>query len=105
VNEYVDKLHDMITSLHRRVFLAQGNLGKLLMKLDVWAASPVITRKDNKVNQLLAVSDRKETFEKRYRLISADAEEIDQVLEWNYKLYFDLIPDEIELTNANGRIV
>ncbi|XP_011494831.1 PREDICTED: dynein beta chain, ciliary-like [Ceratosolen solmsi marchali] len=101
VAEYVEKLHDIVTTLHQRIFLAQDNLAKLFSRLNSWAKTPVIKRKDNKVNKLLAIGDRKEIFKKRYDLISSDAEEIDRVLELNYKLYFDLIPDRIELYEAN----
>ncbi|XP_008208864.1 dynein beta chain, ciliary-like [Nasonia vitripennis] len=98
VSEFVDKLHDMTGSLHSRILRAQANLANLQRKLNEWALVPVLVRKDNKPKQLLAIVDRKETFEKRYRQIAADAEELVRVLEENYKLYFDLMPEELEIT-------
>ena len=96
VTEYTTKLNDMMRSLHRRLVRAQANLVELRTRLDAWALVPVLVRKDRKANQLLAVGERYETFEKRYRVIVEGAEELERVLEMNYKLYFDLMVEELE---------
>lgn len=90
----------MTGSLHSRILRAQANLANLQRKLNEWALVPVLVRKDNKPKHLLAIAERKETFEKRYRQVAADAEELMRILEENYKLYFDLMPEELEITEG-----
>lgn len=69
--------------------------------------SPILERKDFKDENLLAVGERDENFQKRYNQIEYASKELNQVLDQNYKLFFDLLPDsvyekdEIELDESN----
>lgn len=68
-----------------------------------WAMIPVLERKDLRDENLLAIGEREERFAKRYDEIKRAADEIARVLDENYKLFFDLLPqseytkDEFEL--------
>lgn len=70
-----------------------------------WALVPVLTRKDMKAENLLVISERETKFTKRYKDIQRVGEEINRILDENYKLYFDLlaesfyIKDESELAS------
>lgn len=69
--------------------------------------SPILERKDFKDENLLAVSERDENFQMRYNQIEYARKELNRVLDKNYKLFFDLLPDsvyekdEIELDKSN----
>jgi len=69
--------------------------------------SPILERKDFKDENLLAVSERDENFQKRYNQIKYARKELNRILDKNYKLFFDLLPDsvyekdEIELDKSN----
>lgn len=54
---------------------------------------PVLDRKDLKDENLLALNEREDRFEKRFTDIATAATEIDRVLEENYCLFFDLLPE------------
>lgn len=86
----------MVGSLYRRLLRAQENLQKLKNNMETLARTPVITRRDNKRTQTLQLSERKDIFEKRYQVIRQYANEFEKMLEDNYKLYFDLLPEEQE---------
>jgi len=70
-----------------------------------WAMSPILERKDFKDENLLAVGERNENFQKRYNQIKQASTELNRVLDENYKFFFNLLPDsvyekdEIELSN------
>jgi len=67
--------------------------------------SPILERKDFKDENLLAVGERNENFQKRYNQIKQASTELNRVLDENYKFFFNLLPDsvyekdEIELSN------
>ena len=103
MSEYIETLLSLLKKLHSRVFRAQENIEKLLKTMYEWAMIPVLDRKDFKDENLLAIGERKDRFAKRYSEIEQAAEEIKRVLDENYKLFFDLLPeseyakDEFEL--------
>ncbi|XP_077280935.1 dynein beta chain, ciliary-like isoform X2 [Temnothorax americanus] len=109
VPEYIDNLLGLVRKLHSRIFYAQENINTLLGIIYSWAMSPILERKDFKDENLLAVSERDEHFQKRYNQIEHASGELNRVLDENYKLFFDLLPDsvyekdEIEL-DKNARI-
>lgn len=110
VPEYIDNLLDLVRKLHSRIFYAQENIDTLLRIIYSWAMSPILERKDFKDENLLAVSDRDENFQKRYNQIEHANRELNRVLDENYKLFFDLLPDSVyekddtELDNCNDLI-
>ncbi|XP_014229978.1 dynein beta chain, ciliary-like [Trichogramma pretiosum] len=92
---YLDELHEMARSLQQRVDQAQANLAYIKGRFAGWVSVPVITRRDNRPNMLLVVNERKDAFEKRYGVVAEDARELFRILDENYKLYFDLMPEEV----------
>lgn len=82
-----------VRKLHSRIFRAQENIGALLRMIYSWALSPILERKDFKGENLLAVGERDENFQKRYGQIERAVKELNRVLDENYKLFFDLLPD------------
>lgn len=56
---------------------------------------PILERKDLKEENLLAIGEREEKFAMRYQEIELVAKELNRVLEANYKLLFDLMPQSI----------
>ena len=105
VPEYISNLLDLIRKLHLRIFYAQENINTLLRMIYTWAMSPILERKDFKDENLLAVGERNENFQKRYNQIKQASTELNRVLDENYKFFFNLLPDsvyekdEIELSN------
>ncbi|XP_031848127.1 dynein beta chain, ciliary [Nomia melanderi] len=93
VPEYIDNLLSMVRKLHVRVFRAQENLKNIMDRLYTWAMMPVLYRKDARDENLLSITDKDDKFEERYTEIKETAEELKRVLEENYKLYFDLLPE------------
>ncbi|XP_050446950.1 dynein beta chain, ciliary-like [Cataglyphis hispanica] len=93
VPEYINNLMNPMRKLHSRVFRAQENVGALLRMIYSWALSPILERKDFKSENLLALGERDENFQKRYDQIERAVNELNQVLDKNYKLFFDLLPD------------
>lgn len=108
VPEYIGNLLGLVRKLHSRIFHAQENINALLRMIYSWAMSPILERKDFKDENLLAVSDRDENFQKRYNQIEHASRELNRVLGENYKFFFDLLPesmyekDEIELDKSNS---
>jgi len=108
VPEYIDNLLSLIRKLHSRIFYAQENINTLLRMIYAWAMSPILERKDFKDENLLAVNERDENFQKRYNQIERANRELNRILDENYKLFFDLLPDsvyekdEIELDKSNS---
>ncbi|XP_046432396.1 dynein beta chain, ciliary-like [Neodiprion fabricii] len=111
VPEYIETLLYFVKKLHTRVFRAQENVAKLKKLIYSWAMMPVLDRKDLKDENLLALGEREERFEKRFADIAAAAAEIDRVLDENYCLFFDLLPEseyarddsELEQVKADGK--
>ncbi|XP_043279274.1 dynein beta chain, ciliary-like [Venturia canescens] len=103
VPEYIETLLDLVKKLHLRIFRAQENIDKMLKTMYEWAMIPVLERKDLRDENLLAIGEREERFAKRYDEIKRTADEIARILDENYKLFFDLLPqseyakDEFEL--------
>lgn len=60
-----------------------------------WAMSPILQRKHLKDDNLLAIDERDENFQKRYNQIQQTVMEVNRILDENYKLFFDLLPDAI----------
>lgn len=93
VPEYVGNLMGSVRKLHSRIFRAQENVGALLRMIYSWTLSPILERKDLKSENLLALAERDEHFQKRYGQIERAVRELNRVLDENYKLFFDLLPD------------
>lgn len=76
-----------------------------------WAMIPVVYRKDAKDENLLSLADKDDKFAERFMEIEATAEQLDQVLKENYKLFFDILPEniydkeELELLDGSYLIV
>ncbi|EGI59469.1 Dynein beta chain, ciliary [Acromyrmex echinatior] len=95
VPEYISNLMDIIRKLYLRIFYAQENINTLLQMIYTWAMSPILERKDFKDENLLALGERNENFQKRYDEIEQASRELNRVLDENYKLFFNLLPDSV----------
>ncbi|KOC63491.1 Dynein beta chain, ciliary [Habropoda laboriosa] len=94
IPEYINNLLEITWKLHVRVFRAQNNLKNILDRLYAWAMMPVIYRKDARDDNVLSVVDKIDRFSERYAEIEATAEQLESILKENYKLFFDLLPDD-----------
>lgn len=107
VPEYIGNLLSLTRKLHSRIFRAQENIASLLREIYSWAMLPVLQRKDLKAENLLALAERDDNFQKRYSQIERVAMELNRILDENYKLFFNLLPDwiyerdEFELDESN----
>lgn len=70
-----------------------------MTSINDWAMSPILERKDRKADNLIAIGDRKDKFSKRYSTIEQAAAEINRVLEENYKLYFNILPESAYISS------
>ncbi|XP_078035556.1 dynein beta chain, ciliary-like isoform X7 [Augochlora pura] len=103
VREYVDNLLAMVKRLHIRLFRAQDNLKNIMDRLYLWAMTPVLYRKDARDENLLLIADKDDRFEERFTEIGDTADELARILEENYKLFFNLMPESYyELDETNG---
>ncbi|XP_076624613.1 dynein beta chain, ciliary-like [Colletes latitarsis] len=99
VPEYIDKLLTITRKLHSRVFRAQDNLKNIMDALYSWAMMPVLYRKDARDENLLATADKDDRFQERFNEIEETATELERILQENYKLFFDLLPDHFYETD------
>ncbi|XP_047352693.1 dynein beta chain, ciliary-like [Vespa velutina] len=95
VPEYIEQLLNLTRKLYIRIFKVQENISALLEIIYSWALIPILERKDLKEENLLAIEEREEKFAKRYQEIELVVKELNHVLEENYKLLFDLMPQSI----------
>jgi len=65
LNEYIGHVQDLVYKLYRRVQKTQENIKRMRSSISSWARLPVLCRKDNKKDTLLAMDDRVERFAKR----------------------------------------
>lgn len=65
LNEYIGSVQDLVYKLYRRVQKTQENVKRMRSAISSWARLPVLCRKDNKKDTLLAMDDRVERFSKR----------------------------------------
>jgi len=93
VPEHIANLLNVVRRLHSRIFRAQENIIELEKMIYSWALSPVLMRKQLKDENLLDLDEREENFQKRYKQIEQVVTELDRILDENYKLFFDLLPD------------
>lgn len=93
--EYIDNLLKITGKLHSRVFRAQDNIKNIMDRMYSWAMLPVLYRKDARDEQLLAIAEKDERFKERFVEIEETATELDRILRENYKLFFDLLPDNV----------
>lgn len=111
VMEYIDNLLKIIWKLHSRLFRAQNNLKNIMNNMYTWAMIPVIYRKDTRDENLLSLIDKDDRFAERFAEIESTAEQLEQILKENYKLFFDLLPEQfydredLELLESNCVII
>lgn len=88
-------------NLYYRKLKAVNNIDDLMKSINDWAMAPILERKDNKVENLIAIGDRKEKFDRRYSTIERTQEEIKRILDENYKLYFNISPESAYIANES----
>lgn len=65
LNEYIGSVQDLVYKCYRKVQKTQENIKRMRSAISSWAKLPVLYRKDNKKDTLLALEDRAERFFKR----------------------------------------
>ncbi|XP_034948410.1 dynein beta chain, ciliary-like [Chelonus insularis] len=93
VPEYIQKLFTSVRSLYFRKLKAEKNIEHLIKNIYEWAMLPILVRKDFKRENLITINGREEKFAKRYSIIEETAKEIQRILDENYKLYFNILPE------------
>ncbi|XP_050527559.1 dynein beta chain, ciliary isoform X2 [Daktulosphaira vitifoliae] len=88
LNSYIGKVQDLVNQLYQRVQKTQENVKRIKSILFSWAKTPVLYRKDNKKDTLLAIDDRDERILKRRREIEKAAIEIHKLLHENCTLFY-----------------
>lgn len=68
LNEYIGSVQDLVNKLYCRVQKTQENIRWIRSAMFSWARLPVLCRKDNKKDTLLALDERVERFSKRLYL-------------------------------------
>ncbi|KAL4135288.1 hypothetical protein QTP88_006906 [Uroleucon formosanum] len=87
LNEYIGSVQDLVYKLYRRVQKTQENIKRMRSAISSWARLPVLCRKDNKKDTLLAIDDRVDRFSKRRKEIEKAATEIHKLLKENCVLF------------------
>ncbi|XP_053593671.1 dynein beta chain, ciliary [Microplitis demolitor] len=101
IPDYINKLLILVRNLYYRKLKAVNNIDDLMKSINDWAMAPILERKDNKVENLIAIGDRKEKFDRRYSTIERTQEEIKRILDENYKLYFNISPESAYIANES----
>ncbi|XP_046391607.1 dynein beta chain, ciliary-like [Ischnura elegans] len=86
LENFVDKLEDLVVELSDRVQTAQSNVSLMESLMEPWAKKPLFTRKDEKKDALLAIENREEEVHKRYEEVINVGVRIHELLRNNFQL-------------------
>lgn len=73
---------------------AQSNVRSVIENIDVWANQLLFERKEGKKENLIQLEDHVDRVRKRYEQVQQSAQEIEQMLENNYRLYSNIPLEE-----------
>ncbi|KAK9702182.1 Dynein heavy chain region D6 P-loop domain [Popillia japonica] len=91
----IEDIYGKMKLLYNRVLRGQQNVRTLLLNIEDWSREPLYERKDGKNELTIGLEDRTERVNKRYELVAAAAEEVQRVLNLNYKLFNNFpIPED-----------
>ncbi|CAB3248907.1 unnamed protein product [Arctia plantaginis] len=96
--DWMTEVYTAINTLQERVLTAQNNIKEGLEDIERWGKIPLHNRKENPDKlELLAVNERHSRFVKRRNKILESWEDFQDILEENYKLYFNIqVEEDIE---------
>ncbi|CAB3248911.1 unnamed protein product [Arctia plantaginis] len=95
--EWMAEVYAAINTLQERVLTAQNNVREGLADIAKWGDVPLHNRKENPDKmELLAVLERHPRFVKRRNKILESWDDFQDILEENYKLFFNIHDDEDE---------
>ncbi|KAK9886614.1 hypothetical protein WA026_017536 [Henosepilachna vigintioctopunctata] len=90
--DIVDKMYKTVKALYDRVAQAQDNINQLSLSMQKWCKVPLYERKEGKKEHLLYTEDRPDRLRMRYAAIKQNSEDLKNVLNENYNLYFNIPP-------------
>ncbi|XP_069702004.1 dynein beta chain, ciliary-like [Periplaneta americana] len=93
---YVQQIRNLVEDLQNRVLNAQKNVDIIHGLINTWSLVPLFERKDGKKENLLFLDDRKERVSNRYREVKKVNSQIRELMEENFKLFFNIKPPELE---------
>ena len=78
--DYIQSTRDEVIDLESRVQKAKNNVEEVQKLMSTWSKSPLFTRKEEKNDCLLNLTDREDRLKKRYDEINAIGEKIHGLL-------------------------
>ncbi|XP_075982942.1 dynein beta chain, ciliary-like [Anticarsia gemmatalis] len=95
--EWMAEVYSAINTLQERVLTAQNNVWEGLADIERWGNKPLHNRKENPDKmELLAINERHPRFVKRRNKILESWEDFKDILQENYKLFFNIQDEEDE---------
>ena len=78
--EYIVDTGNMVKDLEARVQKAKDNVDEIVKLMSTWSKTPLFTRKEEKNDTLLNLTDREERLNKRYTEIKMIGDQIHGLL-------------------------
>lgn len=85
--EYIQSTRDQVIDLETRVQQAKNNVEEIQKLMSTWSKAPLFTRKEEKNDTLLNLTDREDRLNKRYNEVKAIGDQIHGLLNVCYHLY------------------
>lgn len=95
---YIDDLHEDLKNLNLRIIQTKSNLERIIKSLRKWGTQPMYVRHENINSNLMWPEDFPTMIEKRRKFCLNSKELIDEMIEENFRLFFNL-----PLKNLNSR--
>ena len=84
--EYIQSTRDQVIDLETRVQKAKNNVDEIVKLMSTWSKAPLFTRKEEKNDTLLNLTDREERLNKRYTEIKTVGDQIHGILKVTFPL-------------------
>ncbi|WAR03796.1 DYHC-like protein [Mya arenaria] len=85
--EYIQSTRDTVIDLESRVQQTKNNVEEVQKLMSTWSKNPLFTRKEEKNDTLLNLTDRKDRLEKRYKEITDLGDQIHGLVKKNLELF------------------
>lgn len=86
----IKNLRDRIGQLYQRIARAHENVEAIVESIMIWGQVPLYQRRESSVNSLLDIEDRSSKQRNRSFEVKTSKKLIEQLMEENYRLLFDL---------------
>lgn len=82
--DYIQSTRDQVIDLESRVQKAKNNVEEIVKLMSTWSKAPLFTRKEEKNDTLLNLTDREERLNRRYNEIKAIGDQIHGLLKVHF---------------------